>query len=48
MKGWGGKSVCRECEDSDSDFEYEPPLKRTKQVKMSIFQESDPDDNDEE
>ncbi len=42
MKEWGEKSVCRECEDSDSDFEYEPPLKRTKQDSDSDFEYEPP------
>ena len=48
MKDWGKKEVCRKCEDSDSDFEPLPPLKRTKQIKKSIILESDPDNSDEE
>ena len=31
MKDWGEKSVCGECEDTDSDFEPEPQTKHKKQ-----------------
>jgi hypothetical protein len=37
MKDWGEKSVCGECEDIDSDSEYEPPPKHTKQDSDSDF-----------
>ncbi len=42
MKDWGEKSVCGECEDNDSDFEYEPPPKHKKQDSDSDFEYEPP------
>ena len=38
MKDWGEKSVCGECENSDSDFESDQQPKHTKQDSDSDYE----------